>query len=81
MRVSLIASAALFSLRCFAFPANIGDISEDTLAEYAALAAKISRESQVKRDTSRRAFDGDAQRISTTGQHAYVRTLTTHVNP
>lgn len=76
MRASFICSATLFSLACFSFPTNKGDISEDTLAEYAALAAKISRESEVKRDSSRRASDADAQRISTTGKHAYVRTLT-----
>jgi hypothetical protein len=75
MRASLICSATLFSLACFSFATNKGDISEDTLAEYVALAARIARESKVKRDSSRRAFDADAQRISTTGEHAYVRTI------
>ncbi|PVH93262.1 Cloroperoxidase [Periconia macrospinosa] len=72
MRVSLICSATLFPLACFAFPAIKREISEDTLAQYAALAAKISREVEVKRGPTRRAFDADAQRISTTGEHAYV---------
>lgn len=76
MRASLFYSATLFSLACFSFPTFQGDISEETLAEYAALAAKISREAGVKHDSSKRGVT-DAQRISTTGEHAYVRTLTT----
>ncbi|CAI6341405.1 unnamed protein product [Periconia digitata] len=72
MKAFLIYPATLFSLSCFAFPGNHGDISEDTVAEYAALAAKIARQSEVKRDSSKRAFDADAQRISTTGAHAYI---------
>ena len=73
MRASLICSATFFALGCFSFPTFQRDISEETLAEYAALAAKISREAGVKRDSSKRAFNSDAQRISTTGVHAYVR--------
>lgn len=76
MRASLICSATLYSLKCFSFSTNHGDTSENTLADYVALAAKIARESEVKRDSSIRAFDADAQRISTTGKHAYVRILT-----
>jgi hypothetical protein len=79
MRASLICSATLFPLASFAFPANLlrGDISEDALAEITALAAKIHRDTETKRDSSnvKRAFNADAQRISTTGKHAYVRTL------
>jgi hypothetical protein len=79
MRASLICSATLFPLASFAFPANLlsGDISEDALAEITALAAKIHRDTEVKRDFSnvKRAFNADAQRVSTTGKHAYVRTL------
>lgn len=73
MRASTICSATLFSLVSFAFPANFQDISEDSLAEITALAAKISREVEVKRNVGKRAFDADAQRVSTTGEHAYVR--------
>jgi hypothetical protein len=83
MRASLICSATLFSLASFAFPANLlkGDISEDTLTEITALAAKIYRDTEVKRDPSnvKRTFNADAQRVSTTGKHAYVRTLICHV--
>jgi hypothetical protein len=73
MRASLICSATLFPLASFAFP----HISEDTLTEITALAAKISRDTEVKRDFGnvKRAFNADAQRVSTTGKHAYVRTL------
>jgi hypothetical protein len=76
MRASLIYTATLFSLGCLSFPTTItGDISEDTLAEYVALAEKITREAEVKRgSSSKRAFNADAQRIDTTGEHAYVRT-------
>ena len=80
MRASVIIGATLYSLTCFSFPTNKGDISEDTLADYVALAAKITRESEVKRDSSRRAFDADAQRINTSGKHAYVRT-SVHLQP
>lgn len=73
MRASLICCAALLSSTGLAFPANKADIGEETLAEYVALAAKISREATVKRDSSKHAFDADALRISTTGDHAYVR--------
>jgi hypothetical protein len=79
MRASLICSATLFPFASFAFPANLlkGDISEDTLTEITALAAKIYRDTEVQRDLSnaKRAFNADAQRVSTTGKHAYVRTL------
>lgn len=80
MRASLICSATLFSLASFAFPANFlkEDISEDMLTEITALATKIYREAEVERDFGnvKRAFNADAQRVSTTGNHAYVRTLT-----
>jgi len=70
MRFSIICSAIFFSLPCFSFPANLRDISEESLAEYTALAARISSQLEAKRDPSKRAFS-DAQRISTTGEHAY----------
>ena len=75
MRIPIIFSAILFSLPCFSFPANLRDISEETLAEYTALAARISSQLEAKRDPGKRAFS-DAQRISTTGEHAYVCRLT-----
>jgi hypothetical protein len=71
MRFSIICSAILFSLPGFSFPASLVDISEETLAEYTALAARISSQLEVKRDPSKRAFS-DAQRISTAGEHEYV---------
>jgi hypothetical protein len=80
MRFSIICSAILFSLPCFSFPADLRDISEETLAEYTALAAKISSQLDLKRNPSKRAFS-EAQRISITGEHAYVcRLANYHVN-
>jgi hypothetical protein len=79
MRASLICSVALSPLASFAFPSNLlrGDISEEALAEITALATKIQRDTEEKRSFSKgkRAFNADAQRISTTGKHAYVRTV------
>jgi hypothetical protein len=77
MKASLLCSATLFSLATFAFPANLikNDISEDTLAELTSLAAKITQDFETKQQQGnvKRAFDAKAQRISTTGDHAYVR--------
>ncbi|KAF3003438.1 hypothetical protein E8E13_001966 [Curvularia kusanoi] len=70
--VMIFESATLFSLAAFAFPSNFKDISEDTLAELTELAARISRESEVKLDSTKRALNSDAQRIDTTGDHAYI---------
>ncbi|KAH3905278.1 hypothetical protein HBI56_209750 [Parastagonospora nodorum] len=76
MKVSVLCSAALFSLATFAFPANLlnKDISEDALAEIAALAAKITRDAEAKQNGAnvKRGFNADAQRVSTTGEHKYI---------
>jgi hypothetical protein len=76
MKVSVLCSATLFSLATFAFPANLlnKDISEDTLAEITALAAKITRDAEAKQNGAniKRGFNADAQRVSTTGKHKYV---------
>lgn len=76
MKVSVLCSATLFSLATFAFPASMfkGDISEATLAEITALTEKISRDLESKRSGAhvKRAFNAEAQRISTTGDHEYV---------
>jgi hypothetical protein len=76
MKVSVLCSATLFSLATFAFPASMlkGDISEATLAEITALTEKISSDFESKRSTThvKRAFNAEAQRISTTGDHKYV---------
>jgi len=60
----------------FAFPASMlkGDISAATLAEITALTDKISRDIESKRSGAhvKRAFNAEAQRISTTGDHEYV---------
>jgi hypothetical protein len=79
MKASLLCSATLFSLATFAFPANLlsNDISDDTLADIAVLVAKIKRAAEERPDASnvKRGFNADAQRISTTGDHQYVRHL------
>jgi hypothetical protein len=84
MKVSLLCSATLFSLATLAFPANLlkGDISEATLAEITALTEKITRDLETKRQGGhvKRAFNAEAQRISTTGDHKYVsRSLETKI--
>jgi hypothetical protein len=79
MKVSLLCSATLFSLATFAFPAALlkGDISDATLAEITALTEKIARDLEAQRSGAhvKRAFNAEAQRISTTGDHKYVRGL------
>lgn len=76
MKVSILCSATLFTLATFAFPANLlkGDISEATLAEITALTEKITRDLETQRQGGyvKRAFNAEAQRISTTGEHRYV---------
>ncbi|CAN9378727.1 unnamed protein product [Alternaria alternata] len=76
MKASLLCSATLFSLATFAFPANLlsNDISDDTLADIAVLAAKIKRAAEERPDASnvKRGFNADAQRISTSGDHQYI---------
>ncbi|KAJ4332398.1 hypothetical protein N0V87_008394 [Didymella glomerata] len=76
MKTSVICSAALFSLATFAFPANLlkGDISAEQLAEFTALAERITQEAQKKPQPAhaKRGFNADAQHVSTTGDHAYV---------
>ena len=85
MKASILCGATLFSLATFAFPANLldnldKDISAEQLAEITELAAKISNEVQTKRQLGASilppGFDAKAQRISTTGDHAYVCCLT-----
>lgn len=81
MRASLICSASLFTAGSFAFPSNLlkGNIGEEALADITALAAKISRDAEVERGFGnvKRAFNADAQRVSTSGKHAYVCILVT----
>jgi hypothetical protein len=76
MKISLICSAALFSLATVAFPANLlkDDISTEQLAELTALAERITKEAERKPQSAnaKRSFDADAQHVSTTGDHAYV---------
>jgi hypothetical protein len=76
MKVSFFCSATLFSLATLAFPANLlqGDISDATLAEITALTEKITRDLETKQKGGyvKRAFNADAQRLSTTGDHKYV---------
>jgi hypothetical protein len=76
MKVSLVCSATLFSLATLAFPANLlkGDISDATLAEITALTEKITRDLETKQQGGhvKRAFNAEAQRLSTTGDHKYV---------
>lgn len=76
MKVSVLCSVTLFSLATFAFPASMlkGDISKTTLAEITALTERISRDLESKRSGAhvKRAFNAEAQRISTTGDHKYV---------
>jgi hypothetical protein len=60
-------------------PANLlsNDLSEDALADITVLAVKIKREAEARPDTSnvKRGFNADAQRISISGDHQYVRHL------
>ncbi|KAH7406357.1 Chloroperoxidase [Phaeosphaeria sp. MPI-PUGE-AT-0046c] len=76
MKASILCSATLFTLATFAFPANLlkGDISEATLAEITSLTEKITRDLEIKRRSGheKRAFNAEAQRISTTGDHSYI---------
>jgi hypothetical protein len=79
MRVSWLASAALFALTTLAFPANLikGDIDAEALAEITSFVSKITQDMNIKQQGGpvKRAFDADAQRVSTTGEHAYVRRI------
>ncbi|CAN9232564.1 unnamed protein product [Alternaria alternata] len=76
MKFSVLCGATLFSLATFAFPASMlkGDISDATLAEITALTERIARDLESKRSGAhvKRAFDAEAQRISTTGDHKYI---------
>lgn len=76
MKLSILCSATLFSLATYAFPAALlkGDISDATLAEITALTEKIL-ENQQQDGHVKRAFNSKAQRIDTTGEHAYVSVL------
>jgi hypothetical protein len=77
MKASILCGAALFSLTTFAFPTSLlnSDISDATLAEITALADKITKEIETRRHpvVAKRGFNADAQLISTTGEHEYVR--------
>jgi hypothetical protein len=77
MKASVLCSAALFSLTTFAFPTSLlnSDISDATLAEITALADKITKEIETRRQPiiTKRGFNAEAQLISTTGEHEYVR--------
>jgi hypothetical protein len=76
MKFSVLCGTTLFSLATFAFPASMlkGDISDATLAEITALTERIARDLESKRSGAhvKRAFDAEAQRISTTGDHKYI---------
>ncbi|KAL5114502.1 hypothetical protein ACEQ8H_007592 [Pleosporales sp. CAS-2024a] len=77
MKVSILCSATLFGWATFAFPANLlkGDISEATLAEITSLTEQITRDLDTKRQGGhvKRAFSAEDQRISTTGDHVYIK--------
>jgi hypothetical protein len=76
MKVSILYVATLFTLATFAFPTKLlkGDISKATLAEITSLTEKITRGLETKRHGGhvKRAFNAEAQRISTAGDHSYV---------
>lgn len=79
MKVSLLWGASLFSAATFAFPANLpkGTISEDALAEINELVARVTKEAEARQQSGlekRLFFNADAQRVSNTGDHKYVRT-------
>jgi hypothetical protein len=82
MKASLLCGATLFTAATFAFPANLskGDLSEDALAEITTLMARLTKETeaQPRRTVEKRlSFDAEAQRVSITGAHKYVR-MTRH---
>jgi hypothetical protein len=70
MKTSVLYSVALFSSAVFAFPHYL--LKEDPLLDIDALAARITRESQTKRQILKPGFNADAQRVSTTGEHVYI---------
>lgn len=76
MKASLLCSVTLFASAAFAFPANLftNDISDAQLAQINELVANITQ-NLAKPQTAnvKRQFDADAQRVDTTGEHAYVR--------
>ncbi|KAH7411947.1 hypothetical protein DE146DRAFT_259165 [Phaeosphaeria sp. MPI-PUGE-AT-0046c] len=74
MKASLLCSATLFGSAALAFPANLftNDISDETLAQINALVANITDNLAKPQTTNvKRQFDADAQRVDTTGEHAY----------
>ncbi|OSS52535.1 hypothetical protein B5807_03023 [Epicoccum nigrum] len=87
MKASIFCSATLFTWATLAFPSNIlqgdikanllkgSDISPDTLAEITALSEKIARDLEIKSQGGhvKRAFNAEAQRISITGDHKYIK--------
>jgi hypothetical protein len=75
MKASLLYSATLFASAAFAFPRNLfkNDISDETLAQITELAANITQTlAKPQIANTKRQFDADAQRVDTTGDHAYV---------
>lgn len=75
MKSSLLYSATLFASAAFAFPSNLfkNDISDETLAQITELAANITQTlAKPQIANTKRQFDADAQRVDTTGDHAYV---------
>lgn len=76
MKASLLFTT-LFSLQALAFPAALlnGDISADELAKITKLADKIASESRKRQNglnIVNVGFDAKAQKVDTTGSHAYV---------
>ncbi|ETS73861.1 hypothetical protein PFICI_14807 [Pestalotiopsis fici W106-1] len=78
MRLSLFSGIALSALCATAFPTSVinSDLSNEDLARINDLAAKISADVKAKRvagiDAIKPGFDADAQRIDTTGDHAWI---------
>jgi hypothetical protein len=70
MKASLLCRVTIFSSTIFAFPHYL--LNSDHLLDIDALAARITRESQTKRQILEPGFNANAQRVSTTGKHAYI---------
>jgi hypothetical protein len=70
MKTSVLYSVTLFSSAVFAFPHYL--LKGDPLLDIDALAARITREAQTKRQILKPGFNADAQRVSTTGEHVYI---------
>ena len=82
MKSSFIFST-LFCLQALAFPASLlnGDISAAELQKITDLAEKIAHQSKKRQaglDILNVGFDAGAQRVDTTGNHAYVCPISWH---